>query len=46
MEEKANKKLEDINKSFKENQEKEMKETIQDLKTEINTIKEHNTREL
>ena len=42
MEEKTNKKLEDISKSLKENQEKAikyMKETIQDLKTEIETIK-------
>ena len=39
---KTNKKLEDISKSLKENQEKaikHMKETIQDLKTEIETIK-------
>ena len=42
MEEKTNKKLEDISKSLKENQEKELKhikQTIQDLKTEIETIK-------
>ena len=42
MEEKTNKKLEDISKSLKENQEKSvkrMKETIQDSKTEIETIK-------
>ena len=42
MEEKTNKKLEDNSKSLKENQEKEMKhmrQTIQDLKTEIKTIK-------
>ena len=42
MAEKTNKKLEDINKSLKINQEKaikHMKETIQDLKTEIETIK-------
>ena len=42
MERKTNQKLEDINKSLKENQEKamkHMKETIQDLKTEIDTIK-------
>ena len=42
IEEKTNKKLKDISKSFKENQEKEIKhikEIIQDLKTEIETIK-------
>ena len=42
IEEKTNKKLEDISKSLMENQErpiKHMKETIQDLKTEIQTIK-------
>ena len=42
MEEKTNKKLEDISKSLKENQQKankHMKETVQDLKTEIHTIK-------
>ena len=42
MEEKTNRKMEDISKSLKENQEKafkHMKETIQDLKTEIGTIK-------
>ena len=38
--------MEDINKSLKENQEKpikHMKETIQDLKTEIETIKKPQT---
>ena len=42
MEEKTNKRLEDINKSLKENQEKAIKhkkETIQDLKTKMDTIK-------
>ena len=42
MEEKTNRKMEDISKSLKENQEKafkHMKETSQDLKTEIGTIK-------
>ena len=42
MEEKTNKKLEDISKSLNENHKKEtkhMKGTIQDLKTEIETIK-------
>ena len=42
MEEKTNKKLEYINKSLKENQEKaikHMKGTTHDLKTEIETIK-------
>ena len=49
MEEKTNKKLEDISKSLKENQEKTiklMKETIQDLKTERETIKKKQQREL
>ena len=42
MEEKQTKKLEEINKSLKENQEKatkQVKETVQDLKTEIEAIK-------
>ena len=42
MEEKTNKKLEDISKSLKEIQIKaikHMRETIQDLKTELETIK-------
>ena len=42
MEEKTNKNLEDFNKSIKKNQEKaikHMKETTQDLKTEIETTK-------
>ena len=49
MEEKTNKKLEDISKSLKENQEKSIKhmiETIQDSKTEIETISKHKLREL
>ena len=46
MEKKTNKKLKVINKSLKENQYKaikQMKETIQDLKTEIETIKKTQT---
>ena len=42
MEEKTNKKLEEISKSLKENQEKvnkQIKETIQDLKTKIETCR-------
>ena len=42
VEEKTNKKLEEINKSLKENQEKaikQVKETVQDLKGEIEAIK-------
>ena len=41
--------MEEINKSLKENQEKaikHMKETIQDLKTEIETIKKTQTEEI
>ena len=38
MEDKTNKKLEDISKSLKEKAIKHMKETIQDLKTEIEII--------
>ena len=48
MEEKTNKKLEGINKSLKENQEKaikQVKKTVQDLKIEIKVIK-HKLREL
>ena len=49
MEKTTNRKLEDISKSIKENQEKAIKhmiETIQDSKTEIETISKHNLREL
>ena len=47
MEEKTNKKLEDINKSLKENKKKSnqmYKRTIQDLKTEIEIIKKTQTK--
>ena len=49
IEEMINKKLEDINKSLKENQEKaikHMKEITQDLKTEIDTIKKTQAEEI
>ena len=48
MEEKTNKILEEISKFLKGNQEKtikQMKETFQDLKTEIETIKKIQTKE-
>ena len=47
MEEKANKKLEDISKSLKENQDKtikQVKEKFQDLKTKIETINKTQTK--
>ena len=46
MEEKTNKKQKEINKSLKENQEntsKQVKETVQDLKTKIDVIKKTQT---
>ena len=50
MEEKTNKKLEDISKSLKEKQTKKaikhMKEAIEDLKTEIETIKKTQAKEI
>ena len=49
MEKKTKKKWEEINKSLKEKQEraiKQMKETIQDKKTEIETVKKHKPSKL